>query len=66
LWPADGSILLVQTSFATPIMEWGLDNLVFACDLLDYPLAELTSKTTLSRRYLMKLFITRSVTLWFT
>jgi hypothetical protein len=53
---SDGSILLFQTSFATPIMEWRLDNLVLIRDLLDYPIAELTSKTTLPRKYLMKLF----------
>jgi hypothetical protein len=53
---SDGSILLFQTTFATPIMEWRLDNLVLLRDLLDYPIAELTSKTILPRRYLMKLF----------
>lgn len=53
---SDGSILLFHTSFDTQIMEWKLDNLVLLRDLLDYPIAELTSKTSISRRYLMKLF----------
>lgn len=53
---SDGSILLFHTGFDTQIMEWKLDNLVLLRDLLDYPIAELTSKTSISRRYLMKLF----------
>ncbi len=52
---SDRAIVLFQTCFSTPIMEWKLDNMVLLRDLLDYPIVELTARTTLPKRYLLQL-----------